>query len=88
MAFPGVAVDQNDNAVLAGWFAGTATIGDYEVVSAGQKDILVVKLDGTGAPVWVRRSGDAEEQWGGPVAIDPAGNPIVAGDGFALALPH
>lgn len=73
-----VAVDGKGNIVLAGWFKGTLGLGgDEEAVS--ESDMFVAKLAPGGEVLWRRaaRATSAGKALG--VAIDGAGNVLVAG---------
>lgn len=74
-----VAVDAEDNVVVAGDIRGSAKFGNQTAASNGAKDIVVGKLDKGGEPSWVRRWGDMGEQQANGVAVDKAGNVFVAG---------
>jgi hypothetical protein len=75
-----VAVDAQGDAVLAGGMRNVLDFGGGPLQSAGDVDLFVAKLSAAdGAPVWARRYGDVNEQWGQGVAVDDAGNAYVAG---------
>jgi hypothetical protein len=72
-----VATDGMADIVVAGGFTETVDLGGGPLASAGGKDILLGKLDPTGAPVWIQRFGDSSNQYGTAVAIMPGTNRIV-----------
>jgi hypothetical protein len=72
-----VAVDAVPNVVLTGSFTGTVDLGRGTLTSAGGSDIIVAKLDPTGAQIWARSFGDAANQYGSAVAVVPGSNRIV-----------
>ncbi|MCC6559566.1 MAG: nucleotide-binding protein [Polyangiaceae bacterium] len=74
-----VAVDSAGSIILTGAFQGTVDFGGGPVVSAGANDVFVVKLDASGGHLWSTRFGDAEDQLGGAVAVDQAGNIVLIG---------
>jgi hypothetical protein len=74
-----VAVDGSGNVVLTGAFMGSANFGGGALVSAGQEDGFVVKLNSAGNHVWSRRFGGTDFDRGHDVAVDGAGNVVVAG---------
>ena len=65
--------------VLAGPFRGSLSVGTQALQSAGLDDVFVAKFDLAGAAQWGARFGDPQEQIAYGVAIDPAGNVVVAG---------
>jgi hypothetical protein len=73
-----VACDDQGNIFLATAFEGTMTFTDA-LTSAGVEDILVAKLDPAGTPVWGVRFGDPAQQLLDALALDPSGNPVIAG---------
>jgi Beta-propeller repeat len=78
-----VEIDGNGDAVIAGYFIGTLTIGATTLISAGQEDMFVAKLDGsTGAPLWAVSYGGAsgDELWA--LDVQQASGEIVIG-GFS-----
>lgn len=77
-----VAVDPSGAVLLAGGFFGTIDFGGGPLVSAGDEDLYVVKLDANGDHVWSKRFGDAGTQPRSPgckIAADATGAVTVAG---------
>jgi hypothetical protein len=74
-----VAVDASGDVILTGLFKGAVDFGGGWLTSAGSYDVFVAKFDPQGNHIWSKRFGDANEQWGGDVAVDGAGNLVVAG---------
>jgi Beta-propeller repeat len=74
-----VAVDAVGNVLVTGFFFGAMNFGGGPLVSAGQNDIFVVKLDDAGNHLWSKRFGDAGAQSGASIAVDAAGNVLVTG---------
>jgi hypothetical protein len=50
----GLAVDSGGNIYFAGGFTGTATFGSTTLISQGDEDGLLLKLDPTGKVLWAR----------------------------------
>ncbi len=75
-----VKIDKEGNAYVVGGtraaLPGQTNIGDF--------DSFIVKLDATGAPVWVRQFGTKVEDYALTVALDGNGSPIVAGETSGL----
>ncbi len=83
----GIAADAAGNAVVTGWFEGTADFGKGAQTSKGNKDAFAVKLDAAGKVVWAQIFGDKDHDQGRVVAMDPAGRAVVAGlYRFTLAI--
>ncbi|MCC6551596.1 MAG: hypothetical protein IT372_01070 [Polyangiaceae bacterium] len=78
-----VAVDPAGSVIITGVFWGDLAVGDapdLELVSKGQSDGFVIKLDAMGEPIWARRFGDAgNHQAGTAVAVDGQSNVLLAG---------
>jgi hypothetical protein len=83
----GVAVDGDDNVIVAGVFAGTVDFGGGALQSAGSTDAFVVKLSATGEHRWSARFGGPGEDPDATVAVAPDGDVVLAGacqDGIDL----
>jgi hypothetical protein len=80
----GVAVDRNDNVLVAGHFAGAVDFGGGVLTSTGGAaagfDVFVVKFDAAGKHLWSKRFGDAaDHQEAAGVAVDAQGSVFVTG---------
>ncbi|WP_437818099.1 PE-PGRS family protein [Sorangium sp. So ce1078] len=82
-----IAADQDENIVLVGGFQTAINFGGDadRLVSEGQHDIFVVKLDAAGGHVWSKRFGDGSDQYAIAAATDSSGNVVIAGE-FAGTL--
>lgn len=76
---PAVAVDVTGSVIIAGAFYGTFQIGTVTLASAGGKDAFVIKLDAEGNVLWGQRFGGGGSQCAEGLAVDGAGDVIVAG---------
>lgn len=74
-----VAVDADGNVVVVGHFRGSADFGGGPMKVAGTVDIVVAKYDKTGAHLWSKRFGGADDDQSADVAVDAAGNVFVTG---------
>ncbi len=74
-----LAIDKDSNIVLGGSMFGTLSAGGQALTSAGSTDLLVMKLDPSGQPLWAKRFGDADEQSLRGLAVDGDGNIVVVG---------
>lgn len=89
----GVAIDGQDNVVVAGSFFGTLAFDSGAVPSAGGQDVYVAKLDSSGNGLWANGYGDSQAQQLVDVAIDSLGDVVVTGAfngmiGFGPATLH
>ncbi|MCR9206818.1 MAG: Ig-like domain-containing protein [bacterium] len=92
-----LAVDKNDNIVVAGAFGGTNVGGttastdfdpgpDTDIqTSVGVYDMFVSKFDSDGAFQWARTAGSTVNESAGTIATDSLGN-VVAGVSFYRAI--
>jgi hypothetical protein len=81
-----VAVDANDQIVVAGGFSGTLGLGSTspQTTGGGDEDAFVAKLDAGGTVLWVKAMGDgmgAASQSFGAIAVDAGNNVLVTGSG-------
>jgi hypothetical protein len=73
----GLAVTPTGDVVISGWFEDTLDAGGAPLVSSGVLDTFLVVLDAAGDQRWSRRLGFGEDQIGGPVAVDAAGDIVI-----------
>jgi hypothetical protein len=64
---------------LTGGLTGTVNFGGANLTSAGANDIYLVSFNAAGTHQWSKRFGDALAQQGDEVAVDPAGDILLAG---------
>lgn len=76
-----LALDAQDNILLAGYFNGAIDFGDGgSHTSGGAQDAFLAKLDTAGKHLWSKRFGDqSDNQVATDVLADPDGNVIVCG---------
>jgi Beta-propeller repeat len=74
-----VAVDAFGNVFAIGYLMGSMNFGAGPLTSAGGFDIFVAKLDAAGDAIWSKRFGNAGYDVGNRIAVDSAGNVVVAG---------
>lgn len=78
-----VAVDGDGNTVLAGYFESVVDVdpgpGEELLVSNGQNDAFVMKLDTDGALLWLLQVGGAGADYATGVSVDATGNVYVTG---------
>lgn len=75
----GLAIDGAGNVVYGGGFSGTVNLGGMNVMSAGQRDALLLKSDGDGNLLWSRAAGGPVADDIFAVAADAAGDIYVVG---------
>ncbi len=77
----GVAVDANDNVVVAGYFAGTADFGGGSVTGQRGYNIFVAKYAADGTYQWARTYGNVSggDNKAYAVAVDTSGNIAITG---------
>ncbi|UQA61901.1 hypothetical protein [Polyangium aurulentum] len=75
-----VAMDGSGQVLMLGHFDGFLPLGSATLQSEGKNDIYVAKLAASdGTPVWSHSFGNANEQRGWSVAVDPKGNTLATG---------
>ena len=74
-----ITIDDSGNSTLTGHFSGTATFGSYNLISNGQGDIFVAKLDANGNWQWATQAGGIYADSGYGITIDDFGNSYVTG---------
>ncbi|MGK3994171.1 hypothetical protein [Sorangium sp. So ce1024] len=80
----GLAVDARGNILVAGYFEGTVDFGGGPLVSSGNLDAFVLKLDALGNHLWSRRFGDisaalTDDQVALWISADASGDIVVGG---------
>ncbi|WP_434042540.1 MULTISPECIES: hypothetical protein [Sorangium] len=75
----GVAVDGAGNVLVTGSFRSSVTLGESPRTTAGDKDVLLIRLDENGVPLWSEDYGDDADQEGAAIAVDLAGNILLTG---------
>ncbi|MCK4653794.1 MAG: SBBP repeat-containing protein [Candidatus Cloacimonetes bacterium] len=75
----GIALDENGNTYITGYFGDTATFGSYSLTSSGSNDIVTAKLDANGNWSWATKAGGSNEDGSLALVIDDNGNSYVTG---------
>lgn len=74
-----ITTDPAGNLYVAGYYSATATFGETNSISEGQKDIFLAKYTPTGSLIWFRTAGGAADDTGYSVATDANGNVYLVG---------
>ena len=77
-----IAVDDNGNSYVTGYFYGSATFGTTTLTSSGDYDIFVAKLDSNGNWLWAKQAGGTSSDYTNDIAVDANGNIYVTGEIF------
>jgi hypothetical protein len=75
----GIAIDAAGNIGIAGAFDRRFVIGKDEYRAAGEADALVARFDPEGTLLWINTFGAEREDVANGIAVDAAGNLVVAG---------
>ncbi|WP_437568924.1 hypothetical protein [Sorangium sp. So ce542] len=75
----GLAVTPDGKLVIGGTFYGSFTFGSATLSSVNALDSFVATLDRDGTPGWARQIGDSADQTLRSIAVDAAGNVVIAG---------
>lgn len=77
---PLLAVDGSGGTFVAFAFQGMVDVGTGSVQSGGGFDLVLMKLDPTGATLWSRTfPGPQGNEWLNAIAVDSAGNVVIGG---------
>ena len=74
-----IAVDASGNSYVIGHFSGFATFGSITLLSYGNNNIFISKLDGSGNWLWAKNTGSNGNDCGWSIAVDTGGNSYVTG---------
>ena len=74
-----IATDASGNSYVLGHFAGIVTLGTTALTNAASTDLFVAKLDPAGNYLWTQRLGGPGTETSGSLAVDAAGDVLVAG---------
>lgn len=76
----GVATDASGNCFITGeYYSLSVLFGNYGVINSGASDVFVTKISGSGTPLWSKRIGGGNIDYGRGVATDAAGSVYVTG---------
>jgi hypothetical protein len=76
-------VDASNNIYITGYFRETVDFnpgaGTFELTSAGENDVFLLKLDGNGSFLWAKKFGGIDYDNGFSVAVDSSANIYTTG---------
>jgi hypothetical protein len=79
----GIKVDKLGNVYTIGYFQGTVDFdpgaGLYNLISVGNSDIFISKLDSSGNFMWAKSFGSATNDYGWSIEVDKSGNIYATG---------
>ncbi|MGC9361430.1 MAG: PKD domain-containing protein [Candidatus Syntrophosphaera sp.] len=74
-----IAVDNNGNTFVTGYFSDYITIGSTTLTSSGFQDVFIAKAGPNGNWLWARKAGGANADVAKTVTVDAVGNAYVIG---------
>lgn len=74
-----IITDVEGNVYVAGEFSDTILIDTKQLISRGNKDIFLTKIDPTGRVLWMKDFGGIQADWCGGVCIDENSNIFLTG---------
>ncbi|RJU85161.1 MAG: hypothetical protein DWC02_06865 [Candidatus Poseidoniales archaeon] len=83
---PRLAVDNNGNMYVAGYFDEGFEIGDTIFTTNGEEDIFVVKIDTDGELLWARTVGGIDMDLVSDIVVDSNGNSYLAGEFYSPSI--
>ncbi len=67
------------SAYISGYFTGTADFGSNQLVSEGESDIFISKIDKNGNFLWCLKAGGSGSDSAGGIALSCSGSPYITG---------
>lgn len=80
-----LAVDADNNVVMAGYLDQTCDFDDYTLIAHGSQDVFLAKFNPTGKVLWAKNFGGAGTDTPRSLALDGAKNIYVAGSFEGIA---
>lgn len=73
----GIIADEASNLYITGTFIGTLYIGGFSVISLGDEDIFVAKLNPAGVCQWLKRTGGGSHDYARGICLSNSGQPVI-----------
>jgi hypothetical protein len=80
-----LAVNDNGQVFITGYFSDKADFGSTQVDSRGADDIYLAKLDADGSYLWATSGGGTGWDYARSVTLNRRGNPVITGDFGGIA---
>jgi Secretion system C-terminal sorting domain len=77
---PAVGVDANDNVYLTGYFQDTLIAAGDTLISAGGKEVFVIRMNATGVPQWAISIPGSGDDFPTSISVNAAGDFVVSGN--------
>ncbi len=74
-----VAVAENGDCFITGYFSETISIGSTQLSSSGSRDIFIAKINSNGNVQWAKKAGGNGDDKGLGISLDRNGNIYIAG---------
>jgi len=74
-----IVADNNGNCCITGYFQNQADFGTNSIVSQGNRDVFIAKINSTGTWQWAVGAGGTENEEAGSIAMDANGSCYVTG---------
>lgn len=75
----GIDIDSIGNVYVTGYFNDFMILGNDTLISGGAEDVLTVKFDPLGNPIWARHGTGPGSEQGNSVAVAPNGHVFITG---------
>jgi len=75
----GITTDSDGNCYITGTFSNEINFGDINLLSNGNGDVFVTKIDPDGNPLWAQSAGGSSSERGFAIVIDASNNVFISG---------
>lgn len=81
----GIAVDNNGNCYVTGYFAGVSSFGGHVLEAVRNSEIFIAKLDTNGNWLWAMQAGGYFDESGNDITVDSSGSCYIIGQFEGIA---